>query len=382
MIPAIRTEDFLESLRIFSSAWIRKSVIALHCLSVLVYPSWQSPVHAQAQDAIVGDVIRQAVQFVYQPGYADFSKSSEQFSYSVQSHCDTPSKLTLTDLRNRFMQLVSAFSGVELYRSGPLLEDNRQNRLFYWPDKRRVGERQLRALLNDETGIVLNEQMLRDKSVALQGLPAVERLLFSELYSKNLIGENRVHYCTVLGAIALNINTMASELSTGWSTDSDFVNSLYNPAEDSDYFRTEQEVLRSMVTQIIVGIDVVLNRKLVPLKGDDANWKKAPLWRSAQTIPMIKGNMNSLRALIVDSGLARMAGLESELAFEFRTANTMLQKLDDLPTLLDDTGGLNQQAQSLIRSVAAVTGGIAFTLNDRFVQSLHISAGFNSEDGD
>ena len=97
---------------------------------------------------------------------------------------------------------------------------------------------------------------------------------------------------------------------------------------------------------------------------------------------MIGNNLESLRALTVDSGLASTTNLDNELAFEFRTAGQLLHKLQELPALIDEHGDLTPDTQSLAKALAAVVKGVKDTLNDRFSQALGISAGFNSEDGD
>ena len=99
-------------------------------------------------------------------------------------------------------------------------------------------------------------------------------------------------------------------------------------------------------------------------------------------MPMIRGNMNSIRALVMESGLARRAGLENELTFEFGTVEGMLSALITMPVLLDNSGQLNEEARSLIRALTATVGGISSTLDDRFTKRLGVSASFNSEDGD
>ncbi|WP_157736473.1 imelysin family protein [Granulosicoccus antarcticus] len=324
----------------------------------------------------------QAVEAVYQPGFQQFLQASEQFVADAERACQSPSSGSLAELRDGFAATVVAFSAVELYRIGPMLEDNRQNRLFYWPDKRRVGERQLRELLADATAPTLTAADVAGKSVALQGLPTLERLLYSKNSEQHLGAVSDTPDCQVVVAIVDNIHNMALALNEGWQAESALVKSMLLPEPNSDYFRTGDEVLRSLVTQIIVAVDIVLDRKIAALTDEESQLRLAPLWRSGQTLSMIRANLDSVRALSVDTGLAGVGELDNELAFEFRSADKMLQKLQDLPSLSTDQGKLTEPAESLLRSLSAVVGGIKYTLNDRFTAALGITAGFNSEDGD
>jgi predicted lipoprotein len=332
--------------------------------------------------ATAASVIEHTLTTIYQPAFAEFAKLAKVHDEAAQAYCDNPADNTFAQLHKEFKSLVAGFSAIELYRIGALLDDNRPNRFFYWPDKRRVVERQLRTLLIGLTNKTLSIDEMSQKSVALQGLPALERLLFGENATQRLISASDKIDCQLILAFADNMNTMAVSVDAGWDADTLLVQSLLRPESGSDYFRNDNEVLRSIVTQIVVGIDIVLNCKIAALHGDDADIKKAPLWRSEQSVSMISHNLESLRTLTIESGLAEVANLENELSFEFRTAVEMLRKLEALPDLIDEYGNLSTEAQSLARALLAVVSGIKETLNDRFTQTLGISAGFNSEDGD
>lgn len=368
----------------YSSAVSDRQYIAIHRAVVLLGVALLMPLTELAAATLPAEnaFADRAVHQVYQPAAERFSQASKDFLVAARGSCDVRSGEALDTLLSRYESAVAAFSALELYRTGPLLEDNRQNRLFYWPDKRRVGERQMRELLADANAAHLTGDDVAGKSVALQGFPALERLLYGKRTPLHFADGSDAPDCQVVMAIAENIDAMASAIDKGWQDDAPQVMSLLQPAAGSDFYRTEEEVLRSLVTQILVGADVVQDRKLSALVGEKANIKTAPLWRSAQSLAMIRANLDSLRALSVDTGLAEQANLENELAFEFRSADQMLQKLQALPGLVDDTGEFTDDAESLLRSLMAVVGGIRYTLNDRFVATLGISPGFNSEDGD
>lgn len=342
---------------------------------------------------------RLLVNEVYRPFHNQFADATKQWLQAAESACSTGAPADVLKLQVLFTDLVAHFAKIELFRVGPLLEDNLKNRLFYWPDKRRVSERQLRALLADPAVRELRVEQLAQKSVALQGLPVLERLLFTSTGAvpaawsmgkpateTGVVQEDAspsLTNCHVMLVIVQNIDAMARQLRSGWQDDSAIVQSLLNPTADSGFFRNGDEVLRSVVTQIVVGLDVILNRKIMPmLAADPPSIRKAPMWRSKQTLTMLEGNLVSIRALLLDSGLALRTDLDNELRFEFRTAFGMLAKLQTLPVLTDDNNQLSDDAYLLFRGLSAVVRGIAYTAGDRFSATLGISAGFNSEDGD
>lgn len=364
----------------YKSAGLVPYLVRRFCvLMMLSAPFSISAQEATAQHAVV---VQQLVEDVYQPRHRHFRQATQRFLEVAKRSCKERSDDSVFELRDQFASLLVAYSGIELYKIGPLLEDNRQNRLFFWPDKHRVVERRLSVLLADSDSTTINGYKLSGKSVALQGLPAVERLLFGKDARKNFAADSPTPDCQIVTAIAQNMHSMAIAIDNGWNARSELVESMLVRIANSRYFRTEDEVLSSILTQILEGIDVVRNQKIAPLAADEVHVEKAPLWLSKQTMPMIKSNVDSLRALVIDTGLAAIAGLEDELSFEFRTANDMLQALLELRTIVEDDGQLNDKARSLIRSLATVVEAIDFTLNDRFKNNPSISAAFNSMDGD
>lgn len=338
---------------------------------------------AEAQEADFSANAQLAVVAVYLPSYATFSNEARVFLTHVDTLCQVPSIDNFNGTRHRFAELVYGFARVEFYRVGPMLEENRQNRLFYWPDKRRVGERQMRNFLSSDNLAHIELVEFQQKSVALQGFPAIERLLFARTAEQIFTASEPFTHCAALQLIAANVDDMAHDLYTAWQLEDGIAKQFVEPEESSSQFRTHTEVLRSMVTQIGVAVDNVMTRKLTPvLDNREKPATSAPLWRSGATAEMLAGNIESIRALVIDSGLASATNLDEELVFEFRTAKNLLDKLQALPTLGDDAGALTQEAESLFRSTLAVLGGIRSTLNDRFMTKLNVRAGFNSDDGD
>lgn len=352
-------------------------------VSVIAAVLMLASLNTQAGSLTTQESVQVLLDKVYQPFHQDFNSTAQQFSAAAEQACEQPSTASVAQLQAQFAQLVGSFSRIELFRLGPLLQENRQNRLFYWPDKRRVGERQMRSLLISDDVSTLTLDELSGKSVALQGLPAMERLLFSPALSEALASSPHSALCSVLTLVAANIATMANELERHWHSETRFVQNLLNPSSDSDYYRSEQEVLRALLTHIAVGLEVVLERKLkAVIESEPASVRKAPLWLSGQWLNMVEQNLASLEALVLDSGLAARAQIDNELAFEFRSARGMLHKLQALPERVNEQRELTPDTVSLVRSLSAVVGGIAYTVGDRLAASLGVSAGFNSEDGD
>lgn len=356
---------------------------ALFAPAVVVYSTLLTAAEVKEDKPDLTAIFEGIITQTYQPRHDAFVESTSQLLQLSSQLCVEPSLDILRVVQDQFAQTVASFSAIELHRFGPLLKNNRLNRIFYWPDKRRVGERQLRGLLAEPDVMALNKAVLANKSVAVQGLPALERLLYAKDVERRLGSVSEAPDCHVALVIAGNLNNIALELQTAWFESGDIVQAIRQPSASSKYFRSEEEVLRNIATQISVGLDVLLERKIVPLlHADSLALRKAPFWKSEQTLPSLMANLQSIRALLVDSGLAEYTELANELNFEFRTAEGMIAKLQALPILTEETGELTSVALSLFKSLSASLTGLQLAVMDRFMASLGISAGFNSDDGD
>lgn len=330
------------------------------------------------------------INSVYQPAYNQFADSSNRLVTEIKQLCASGASSQLEVVHQSFTDAVAAFSVIEFYRVGPMLKNNRQHRLFYWPDTRRVGERQLRAVLADSSNF--NRQTIDDKSVAVQGVVALERLLYDKAARADLAAPGSNSRCSVANTVAHNIAVIAGELQNKWADPVGIRQEMLQPTSTSEIFRSQSEVLRSFITQLSAGFEFLLDKKLDPLVADfqpsDAkksfqpSIRKAPLWKSDNFLTNVRGNVTGLRALLIESGIAAEANLENELEFEFKLAMSHIDKLESMNILENDGKIITPEAEELLQVLAIPLASILITLDDRISSALGVSAGFNSDDGD
>lgn len=316
---------------------------------------------------------------IYQPLHTEFAESARQWASNVTDLCQRRPASSVYKMQQRFAGLVENYAAIEFFRIGPMLDNNIQNRIFYWPDKRRVAQRQLQALVSSMDAAPVSVAALAGKSVAVQGFPALERLLYKPEFQPIEISPQ----CELIPAIVENIATMAAELEAGWQSDTEFVKALLVPNAESAYFRSSEEVLRSVFTQAKVGLDVVLEGKLKPLLSNDSRtMQQTPLWVSQRTVAMLTGNLKGLRALLLDSGMLHGTRFDETLRIEFEYIDHVLSELKPIVYFVELDGSLKSEVKVLMHKLAAVVAGIRFTLIRSVSNTLGITAGFNSEDGD
>ena len=361
-----------------ASAALLAGALAAHALS---------PTPARAATTEPSVAVR-AVAGVYRPLHAAFADAASRLDEAVVAYCasatgadgdpdDASGTAELDAARAAWRDAVPAFGAVEPLRAGPMLEDNRVNRVFFWPDSRRAGERQLRALVAD-TG-ALDVDAMPAKSVAVQGLPALERLLYGDA-----VETDPGSTCRVAVPVAGNVARIAAELDAAWADPDGIGARMVEPPADDPLFRSEREVLRSLVTQLQAGLELVATAKLGPLvDADAAAMRRLPFARSALFPEYLSGNLDGLAALLLDAGLADVADVAGEAKFEVGNARRLLDQLgEDLVGNEALRGSPSEATVTTARALRAGVVGIERLLIDRVAPALGTGTGFNSADGD
>ena len=194
--------------------------IALLCLGA-------SAAHAEADHA---GIARAALEQYIRPGYTDLAESAEALSQSVGALCEQPSATALKGAQTAFAATVAAWSKIEPIRFGPVAEADRYERIFYWPDPKGLGGRQVHEALAKQDQGVTDSKALAGKSVALQGLPALEDLLYGDGAEALVKGAGPAAFrCRFAASIAANVAAMTKEIEQGWQKGAPYTKAYLEP---------------------------------------------------------------------------------------------------------------------------------------------------------
>ena len=98
----------------------------------------------------------------------------------LEALCKAPGDDTLKSAQQQFAALTAAWARIQYISFGPIFEHQRAFRIEYWPDKRNVVGRQLAEVLKKQDHAALEPERFATTTVGVQGLPALERLLFGD----------------------------------------------------------------------------------------------------------------------------------------------------------------------------------------------------------
>jgi predicted lipoprotein len=363
----------------------------------LLCGSAPTPSQAAADHAAVA---RAALTEVIRPGYAALAGATGALAGQVDTLCQQPSAAALKEAKETFAASVAAWSRVEILRFGPMTEDHRFERLFYWPDPKGIGLRQVEDVLAEEDAAVTLPIELAAKSVALQGLPALEYLLYgdgAEILSTALCGvggqatrlevENGGAFrCNFALSVATNIDRIAKSVVEDWREGSAYEKAFLGPGPDDPLYHTPKEVTLELFKSFTAGIELVRDQKLGKPLGaapDQARPKLAAFWRSGLSFANAARNLEGVRRLFGKGGFAGIvaqesAGAENSILFDLDRAVEVLRAIDQpMEQAVEDA-----DLRAKIEALRVALKSAAQTAGDMIARGAGLAFGFNAMDGD
>jgi hypothetical protein len=346
--------------------------------------------HAAIAHAALTEVIR--------PGYASFAGAADDLQGKMDALCNQPSSSALDQARQAFAATVAAWSEVEILRFGPVTQDHRFERLFFWPDPKGIGLKQVQQVLAEKDEDLELPDELAGKSVAIQGLPALEYLLYGDgaqalaggsvgvEESPPEIDTETAFRCAFALAVATNIDRIAQAVVEDWREGSAYEKAFLGPVPEDPIYHSPKEVTLDLFKSFTAGIELVRDQKLGKPLGPssaEAKPKLAAFWRSGLTFANAADNLAGVRTLFAKGGFAQIvanesAGVEKSILFDLDHAIEVLGGID-LPmaeVAADDDMRAKIEALRVALKSAAQTAG------DMIARGAGLAFGFNAMDGD
>ena len=341
----------------------------------------QSGARAEADHAAIA---RASLTQVIRPGYAAFAAAAGALQGKVATLCQQPSAAALREARDAFAGTVAAWSKVEIIRFGPITQEHRFERLFFWPDPKGLGLKQIQDALAKQEVTVTEPDEIAGKSVALQGLPALEYLLYGD--DGNLPKEDRDFRCRFGLAVATNVDRIAKSVVEGWREGSAYEKAFLGPAPADPYYHAPKEVTLDLFKAFATGIELVRDQKLgKPLGASpaEAKPKLAAFWRSGLTFANAAGNLEGVKAIFAQGGFAQVvaqesAGVENSILFDLDHAITVLSGIDQ-PIA---TAVIDEDTRGKLEALRVALKGAGQTAGDMISKGAGLAFGFNAMDGD
>ncbi len=334
-------------------------------------------------------VMEKAVDDFIRPGYRQLLEATLSLSETTHALCETPSFEALGEVQMAFDGVVQQWSTIEIVRVGPVIENNRFERFLFYPDRKSTGLKQVQAILAKQDETATSVDTIKGKSVAVQGLGALEYVLYGT-GSQFLEGEKKGFRCRYGAAIADNLAEVASELSDAWEKPDGIQAAWKKPGLDNPVFRNANEAATGLLGILVHGIETVKDQRLRPFyaglvdgKIDPGHPKLAIYWRSGNTMPSISANLQALQTLFTVSDMQSLLPEDSRsvagsVNFVFKSIIGAADQID-LPI---DEAIADDEQRGKLDFMALNTRDLLDRVNRDFGGAIGLGAGFSFADGD
>ena len=325
------------------------------------------------------------------PRYQQFLGHAAVFGVVVTQLCDSPPPRDIEPAKVAFQQVMDSWMAVEHIRHGSVILSMRNFRIHFWPSNGGRSARQIQRFVERQRRADLTPESFRSASVAVQGLPAAERLLFSQTYRANIVGAvNGDFSCHLLAAVAGNLVDIAAALVAGWSDGpGSFQHQIRSAGKPESRYRDHTAATADFIKGMYTTTQVMADLKLDRVLGrsiEKAKPRFAESWRSERSLRNLIVNLVALRALYEGEdgpGLKRLvqnkdpalAGLLSR-AFN-RTLDTARLISEPLVFAVVDPN-LRPGVITLAKEVRALKE----LIRTRLPPAVDVALGFNFLDGD
>jgi len=303
------------------------------------------------------------------PRYEFFAGASEQLRTEMKSFCSTPSKGSLHLAQRAFNDAMDTFSEISHIRFGHIEDQNRYQRLYYWPDMdNRIDQALDEALKQMDGGSELD---IARSPAEIQGFPALGRLIFGAGAEKILAGDKEAgDRCRLAVAIATNIATLSGQINAEWREGpSAYVKLLETAGSPGNgTFPTASSATKAFLDSMTDTLKLITDVKLpliLKAASEPGDVKTAECWCSGRSLRNIRINLQALRELYkgvngagFDDALLRtnVGWLYNDIEAAFNDAITLVNQIDESPKALLTDARVRGQLKSLIPMVTRLKG--------------------------
>ncbi|QNI03784.1 imelysin family protein [Halomonas sp. SH5A2] len=342
---------------------------AFRRLGLLACAFLAAPLSFATENTTPRDIWHGAVEMQY----AELSAASERLETSATRFCQGPDEALRQRLENDWLSAYQAWQAVRFIQFGPVEQNSRGWQLQFWPDRKNLVGRKVNGWLKAPDAP--DAEAIAGDSVAIQGFPALEYLLYDDAMDQQALSEPNA--CALMQAITTHIADTTSALQRDWQA---FGEHYLDTSDDTQHY-TE-----ATLASAIQALELLEDKRLgepMGLKGAPANGYLAEAWRSGQTVRLVESSLEGLRTGFLPglTALLREAdALPLAEAFRDQLDKTLAQASELPPGLvpaLDDEAAF-RGLQSLYINISQ----LRHLLGNEIAGELGLVRGFNSSDGD
>ena len=326
------------------------------------------------------------------PRYEALAEAAKALGTATEAHCAQSDGDGLEELRMQYQATMDAWMGIQHLQFGPVELFQRGYRLYFWPRGQGRIAGAVDELLAARDKSRFADDPFRKGSVATQGLPAMEQLLYSEARVFGASGEAQWR-CRLLTAISANLRDMTAEILADWQGGRvAFARSMAEPEPETGYFGSHKDGTLELFKSFYTGLQLIADARLSPVVGESiekARPRMAETRLSERSLRNIVLSLEALQGLYLGENdgqglgaLVVQSGSDAKLDPLMRRAfeKTLETARGIAPPLAEAVTDPARRAQvETLRTQAMAMKQIVET---RMATALGLGVGFNALDGD
>ncbi|QND40788.1 hypothetical protein HB771_26715 [Rhizobium leguminosarum bv. viciae] len=335
------------------------------------------------EDAVPA-VMQRAVDEVIRPGYRNMQQSAARLTTAMKDLCADGTQQTLDKAKSTFDDTIRYWSIIEIVQTGPVIRDNLFEHILFYPDRKGVGLKQVQALITKADPNDATVDAIAGKSVALQGLTALEYVLYGN-GSDDLVGQKGSFRC-LYGQSGRRQYPTRSRRSRRRREKPDGVQASWkHPGPQSNDFMDNKEAVTALLGILVHGAENVRDQRLEQFyKGKDTapRPRMAIYWRSKNTRKSMAANLEGLRTLWQKAGMAELLPPDKQ-PIAAAIDEDFKSLLDSVPKLNPDIDVATSDAEKAkLDTLLADSRDLITRISDEYGAAIGLSAGFSFSDGD
>jgi len=355
-----------------------------------------APVGAGTANERLGRILSALGDQVALPAYAALTTAMAGLEGDAAAFCDAPSADRLRTAQAGWRSAMAAWISASIPQFGPIRDDNRNLRTEFWPDANNNVPRSVEQLLAGADPITADQ--LATRSVAAQGLPALEQLLFdpdADPLAPFLDATSGRRRCDAVRAMATNLRGVAADVETAWRPSrGGYADALARSGANGGAYPSRATAIEDVVNSLITVVERTKNDRLgkpLGLDGGSPALARAESQRSRTSLSNVANALQGLRRFYLGGdGTEQGFGFDDflRLGGEGSLDGEIQRLLDDsisharaLPPSLSDVvadPARRAEASQLFSEVTQLTQLIKNDLSE----ATGVVPGFNENDGD
>lgn len=328
------------------------------------------------------------------PRYARLADAAAALDAAARRFCAARVTASLDEVRSAFHAADDAWHDAEHIGFGPMASRLRAERLYFWPDPRNAAARQLGELLAGRDPATLTPEGLVRASAAVQGLPAIERLLFDEnaVAAFRREGDEGHRRCEVLEAITRSVGGIAGEAAREWSVgDAAYARRVEAAGPGNVTYPEAKEATQDLLKSLHGALERVASLKLAKPLGASLAAARPTLaeeWRSGRALRDVRLNLVAARALYLGDGgfglsdfvrdVAQAPEIDARLRRGF---DACIAAADRIPAPLE-AAVKSPRGRPAVERLLKEVRTLRHTVAEHLTTALDLPLGFNALDGD